>query len=92
MPEQKNILEQKDKYKWRDHPPTNMTREDMAEAFALSSNTENQKCDCWNTKCPYFDNCKACIVFHMRLNQFPTCQRAMLEEWGVDYIGMTTGK
>ena len=92
MPEQKNFLEQKNKLKWKAHPPTNLTREGMAAAFARAADTDNHKCDCWNTTCPYFDNCKACLVFHMSLNQFPTCQRDMLEEWGVDYIGKTTGK
>ena len=91
MAENKNYLEQKNKFKWRDNPPTNITRDDMAAAFECAGDTETQKCDCWNTGCRYYDNCKACIVFHMCLNQFPTCQREMLEEWGVDYIGKTTG-
>ena len=90
MPEQKNILKQRDKYKWRENPPKNFTREDIEEAFALAADTECQKCDCWNTSCPYYDDCKACLVFHMRIDQFPTCQRAMLEDWGVDYIGKTS--
>jgi len=90
MSEQKNILEQKNKYKWRDNPPKGLTREDMEAALKCAAD-KNQKCDCWNTSCVYYDNCKACLVFHMCLNQFPTCQREMLEEWGVDYIGKTTG-
>ena len=89
MSEHKNMLEQKDKYRWRDTPPK-VTREGMAAALACSADTEAHKCDCWNTGCVYFGNCKACIVFHMCLDQFPTCQREMLEEWGVDYIGRTT--
>ena len=90
MAEHKNLLEQKDKFRWRDNPPTNITRDDMAIAFELAGDTETQKCTCWNTSCVYYDNCKACIVFHMSLDQFTTCQREKLEAWGVDYIGHTT--
>jgi len=90
MPEKKNMLEQKNKNRWREGPRPKVTREDMVEAFACANDIESHKCDCHHTNCPYFDNCKACIVFHMSLNQFPTCQREMLEEWGVDYIGKTT--
>jgi hypothetical protein len=84
------MLEQKDKYKWRDNPPK-VTREEMATAFACAADAENLKCDCWNTSCRYFGNCRACLVFHICLNQFPTCQSEMLEERGVDYIAKTTG-
>ena len=84
------MLEQKDKFRWRDNPPKNVTREGMAAALECAADKETHKCDCWNTGCVYYDNCKACIVFHMCLDQFPTCQRAMLEEWGVDYIGKTS--
>ncbi|MCL1834549.1 MAG: hypothetical protein FWG48_00140 [Oscillospiraceae bacterium] len=92
MSEKKNMLEQKDKFRWRDNPPTNVTKEGMEAAFACAGDSEANKCDCWHTGCVYYDNCKACIVFHMCLDQFPTCQREKLEEWGVDYIGKTTGK
>jgi len=89
MQEQKNVLKQKNKYRWRDHPPK-IDRDEVAAAFACADDKESNKCDCWHTACRYYDNCKACLVFHMRLNQFPTCQRDMLEEWGVDYIAKTT--
>jgi len=79
MPEQKNILEQKNKYKWRDNPPK-VLRGDIREAFKCGAEAENLKCDCWNTGCPYFGNCRKCIVFHLCLKQFPTCQRDTLEE------------
>ena len=79
MPEQKNILEQKNKYKWRDNPPK-VLRGDIHEAFKCGAEAENLKCDCWNTNCPYFGNCRKCIVFHLCLKQFPTCQRDTLEE------------
>lgn len=75
----RNILEQPDKNKWRYNGPTVM-RGDMREAFKLGAQAEKLKCDCWNTHCPFYGNCRKCIVFHMTLKQFPTCQRAMLTE------------
>jgi len=88
MMEQKNVLEQKNKYKWRDNPPK-VSREDMVAAFECAATADNLKCDCWNTACPYLGNCRACIVFHMCLNQFPTCQREMLGELEEYYIAKT---
>ncbi len=80
MSEQKNILEQKNKYKWRDNPPK-VTREEMEAAFKCAADAENLKCDCWNANCPFFGNCKKCIVFHLCLKQFPTCMRDLLGNW-----------
>ena len=80
MPDQKNMLEQKNKFKWRENPPKKVTREDVTVAFECAADTESHKCDCWNTGCKYYDNCKACIVFHLCLKQVPTCQRDLLEE------------
>ena len=89
MSEFNNMLEQEDKFKWRENPPTGLKREDMEYALKCAGD-EAHKCDCWHTGCIYYDNCKACIVFHTTLDQFPTCQRKQLEDWGVDYVGITT--
>lgn len=80
MSEKKDVLEQKNKYKWRDNPPKGLTREEMVEAFACAADADNLKCDCWNTSCPYFGDCKKCLVFHLCLKQLPTCQRDLIEE------------
>jgi len=91
MSEQKNVLEQKNKYKWRDNPPK-VTREEMEAAFKCAAEAENLKCDCWNTNCPFIDNCKKCIVFHLSLKQFPTCMRDLLGELEEYYIAKSQGK
>ena len=71
--------EQKDKFKWRDNPPK-VTREQMEAAFAAAEDPEYIKCDCWNTACKFYGDCRACVAFHMALKQYPTCQRELLEE------------
>ena len=91
MSEEKNVLEQKDKYKWRDNPPTNLTREIMTEAFECAAKADDLKCDCWNTRCPYFGDCRKCIVFHSCLCQLPTCQRSLWGELEEVYLKKTTG-
>lgn len=77
--EVRDVLKQVDKFKWRDNPPK-VLRGDAREAFKCASAAEGMECDCWNARCPYHGNCRKCIVFHMCLKQFPTCQRAMLTE------------
>jgi len=89
MEDKKNVLAQPDRYRWRDNPPKKITKESMAEAFKCAAEADKMECECWHTGCVYYGDCRKCLVFHMCLNQFPTCQRAQLEEWGVDYIGMT---
>ena len=92
MSEEKNILEQKDKFKWRDNPPI-VTREEMDTAFKCAAGADKFECDCWNTRCPYFGDCRKCVVFHMCLDQLPTCQRGI---WNGDleemYIKKTRGE
>lgn len=83
-PELENILEQPNKNVWRDNPPKGLTREMMTTAFARGADAEKLKCDCWNTSCPYFGNCRKCIVFHLSLKQFPTCLRDLLGELYVE--------
>ena len=91
MSEQKNILEQPNKYKWRDNPPK-VTREEMVEAFACAAEADKLKCDCWHTGCPYFGDCRKCLVFHMSLKQFPTCQRDLLGSLEEHYIKFSRDK
>ena len=91
MSEQENILEQKDKFKWRDNPPRNLSPEKMKTAFECAAKADNLKCDCWHTKCPYFGDCRKCVVFHMCLDQLPTCQRSMWPELEETYLIKSTG-
>ena len=91
MEERKNILEQPNKYKWRDNPPK-VTREEVDAAFKYAADADSLKCDCWHTQCQYFGDCRKCVVFHMCLNQFPTCQRDMLGELEEYYISKSRGQ
>ena len=91
MSEHENVLEQKDKFKWRDNPPTNLTREDMDKAFKCAAVADDFKCDCWHTGCVYFGNCRACVVFHLCLKQLPTCQRDAFDGLEELYLEKTTG-
>ena len=75
----KDWLRQCDRFKWRDNPPK-VLRGDMREAFRAGAAAEEMKCDCWNVKCPFFGNCRKCIVFHKALYQLPTFQRHMMSE------------
>ncbi len=75
----KNVLEQPNKYKWRDNTP-NFSKDEMREAFACSKKAHEMKCDCWNTHCVIFGDCRKCLVYEMCLKQLPTCQRDLLEE------------
>ncbi|MCL2122047.1 MAG: hypothetical protein FWH28_07350 [Clostridiales bacterium] len=91
MQEPKNVLAQKNKMKWKEHPPK-VEREQVAAAFACAAAAENMSCDCWHTACQYYGNCRACLVFHLYLNQLPTCQRDAFEGLEELYIAKTTGK
>ncbi|MBQ3224015.1 MAG: hypothetical protein IJB41_10450 [Clostridia bacterium] len=64
---------------WRTHPPVVM-RGDAKVAFKAGATAEKMKCTCWNKRCPFYGNCRKCLVFHMALKQFPTCQREMVTE------------
>ena len=75
----RNVVAQPDADRWRVNPPT-VLRGDMREAMELGRQADKMTCECWNTHCPFHGDCRKCIVFHMSLKQFPTCQRAMLEE------------
>ena len=75
----KNILDQPDPLTWLRYPPKKL-RGDAKGAFQKAAEADTYECTCWNKKCPYHGDCRKCIVFHMALKQFPTCQRAMLEE------------
>ena len=49
-------------------------------AMASARQADKLKCDCWNTKCPNFGDCRKCLVYEMCLKQLPTCQRDLFEE------------
>lgn len=53
---------------------------EMRTAMASARQADKFKCDCWNTKCPNFGDCRKCLVYEMCLKQLPTCQRDLLEE------------
>lgn len=81
--ELKDLLTQPDRNKWRYCGPT-VQRGDMNEAMMMGRNAEKMQCNCWNTHCPFFGNCRKCIVFHKSLMQFPTCLRGLLTELYLD--------
>jgi hypothetical protein len=87
----KNMLEQPNKNKWRDNTP-NVSKDEMRAAFACSNKAHEMKCDCWNTNCVFFGDCRKCIVFHLCLKQFPTCQRALLGDLEEHYIAFSRDK
>ena len=89
----KNVLKQPNKYNWRDNTP-NVSKEKMREALVCSKKAHEMKCDCWNTHCVFYGDCKKCIVFHLCLKQFPTCQRqdALLEGLEDHYIVFSRDK
>ena len=87
----KNVLKQPDKNKWRDNTP-NVSKDEMREALACSKRAHEMKCDCWNTGCVFFGDCKKCIVFHLCLKQFPTCQRSLLGDLEEHYIVFSRDK
>lgn len=77
--EDNNLLTQEDPLRWlRQHPK--VMRGDMRAAFKYAGEAEKYKCTCWNKRCPFYGNCRKCIVFHMSLKQIPTCQRDMVVE------------
>jgi hypothetical protein len=90
-PEIKNMLEQPNKLKWKDSTPKFSTDE-MRAAFACSKKANDMKCDCWNTHCPFYGDCRKCVVFHLCLKQFPTCQRALLGDLEEHYIAFSRDK
>lgn len=87
----KNALEQPNKLKWKECYPE-ATKDEMREAFACSKRAHDMKCDCWNTHCVFYGDCKKCIVFHLCLKQFPTCQRALLGDLEEHYIVFSRDK
>jgi hypothetical protein len=88
---QKNWLEQPDKFKWRDTSPE-VSRDEMRAAFACSKAADEMQCECWNTNCPFYGDCRKCIVFHLCLRQFPTCQRSLLGDYEEHYIAFSRDK
>jgi hypothetical protein len=83
-PEIKNMLAQPNRYKWRDNTP-HVSKDKMREAQAYADKAHEMKCDCWN-HCALFGDCRKCIVFHLYMGQFPTCQRALLGDLEEHYI------
>ena len=77
--ETENVLKQEDPLRWMRQPPKKM-RGDMRMAMAYGREADKYKCTCWNKRCPFYGDCRKCIVFHMALKQIPTCQRDMVVE------------
>jgi hypothetical protein len=91
MQEVTNILAQPDKFKWRDNPPK-VTGGEMRVAMTCGREADKLKCDCWNTKCPNFGDCRKCVVYEMCLKQLPTCERALFEDLKQHYAAHGGGK
>ncbi len=89
-PEIKNMLAQPNRYKWRDNTPS-VSKDKMREALAYAEKAHEMKCDCWN-HCAIYGDCKKCIVFHLYMGQFPTCQRALLGDLEEHYIVFSRDK
>lgn len=79
MQDEKNILAQPNKFKWRENPPK-VTSGEMRNAMASAREADKFQCDCWNTKCPNFGDCRKCVVYEACLKQLPTCERDLFEE------------
>ncbi|NLL38425.1 MAG: hypothetical protein GX254_02395 [Clostridiales bacterium] len=84
-PEIKNVLKQPNKDKWRDDF-SKCSKDELREAFQYSKKAHEMKCECWNTNCVFYGDCRKCIVFHLCLKQFPTCQRSLLGDLEEHYI------
>ncbi len=91
MQEGKNILEQPNKYKWRENPPK-VTPGEMRMAMAHAREADKLECDCWNIECPNHGDCRKCVVYEMCLKQLPTCERDLLEELRQHYIAFSGNK
>ncbi|NLB80912.1 MAG: hypothetical protein GX800_04725 [Clostridiaceae bacterium] len=87
----KNPLKQPNKYKWRDNTP-NTLKDEMRAAFECSKKAHEMKCDCWHTNCVFYGDCRKCIVFHLCLKQFTTCQRSLLGDLEEHYIVFSRDK
>ena len=87
----KNMLKQPDRNRWRDDT-SNVSEDEMRKAQACAEKAHDMKCDCWNTNCVFFGDCKKCIVFHLYLGQFPTCQRSLLGDLEEHYIVFSRDK
>ncbi|MDR0905227.1 MAG: hypothetical protein LBN00_03480 [Oscillospiraceae bacterium] len=84
--EDKDWLAQPDKLKWKDSSPE-VSVDDMRAAHACSKRADGMECECWNTGCQFHGNCRKCLVFHLALKQFPTCQRcSVLGDYEEHYI------
>ncbi|MDR0917433.1 MAG: hypothetical protein LBN02_09650 [Oscillospiraceae bacterium] len=73
--EDKDWLAQPNKLKWKENA-AKVTAEEIRAAFECTKRADGMECECWNTGCQFHGNCRKCIVFHLALNQFPTCQRS----------------
>lgn len=91
MQEEKNILTQPNKYKWRDNPPK-VAMSEMRVAMASAHEADKFECDCWNTKCPNFGDCRKCVVYEMCLKRLPTCEMDLYEELQQHYIAYSSNK
>jgi hypothetical protein len=81
----KNVLKQPGKDKWKDDWQK-FSKEELREAFEYAKKAHEMECDCWNTHCVFYGDCKKCVVFHLCLKQFPTCHRKLLGELEDHYI------
>ncbi|MDR0861603.1 MAG: hypothetical protein LBN30_02365 [Oscillospiraceae bacterium] len=73
--EDKDWLAQPNKLKWKESTPE-VSADEKRAAFACSKRADGMQCECWNSNCQFHGNCRKCMVFHLALKQFPTCQRS----------------
>ncbi len=79
MDNDKNILAQPNKFKWRENPPR-VTPSEIRGAMASGQAADQFECECWNTDCPNHGDCRKCVVYEMCLGRLPTCERELFEK------------
>ena len=91
MQDEKNILAQPNKFKWRENPPK-VSPKEMRGAMASGREAYKFECECWNTECPNHGDCRKCVVYEMCLGRLPTCERDLLEKLKEHYIAHSSDK
>lgn len=91
MQEDKNILAQPNKFKWRENAPKVLPGE-MRTAMASGREADSFSCECWNKKCPNYGDCRKCVVYEACLKKLPTCERNLQEELKQHYLAHQAAK
>ncbi|MDR0445452.1 MAG: hypothetical protein LBH17_00190 [Oscillospiraceae bacterium] len=52
----------------------------MRVAMKCAADADKLTCECWNTKCPNYGDCRKCVVYEMCLNRLPTCELELFKK------------